>query len=349
LKAQFDLLDHVPLGVVVCDEELQAFFWNTCIEDWTGIRREEIVGKPVGSFFPRLNTERYRTRLKLLIEGGPPVIFSYQLNGCVFPHRDPKRIERIQHVTATNFLGKDGKRYILLAVEDRTEVSARIRAARQELAKRIETEAVLRKSVEEKENLMRELNHRVKNNLNMILSLINLQKDSAQEGPMREALDDLDGRIRSFSVLHEAMHKQDASAMIRIDEYLEKIIRELFESLKPPFSTAGLTMDIAQLELPFHTALYLGLIASESLTNAVKYGLGSYGDGTVSIKLAKTPSGGEMSITDNGPGFPQGFDPAGGESLGVKLIQLLTEELGGKARFESAPGARIVVTFNIDT
>lgn len=349
MRSRFSLFDHVPVGVIVCDEEMNTCFWNVCIEDWTGIRRSEIIGKPLVSFFPRFATDRYRERLKLLIAGGPPVIFSYQLNGCVFPHRDSMRIERVQHVTATSFTEKDGKRYVLLAVEDRTEVSSRIRAARLELAKRIETEQVLQKSADEKEYLMRELNHRVKNNLNMILSLISLQKDSAVSGPMRAALDDLDGRIRSFSVLHETLHKRDASATIRIDEYLETIVRELFESMKPAYSTAELRIDIQPVELPFQTALYLGLIASEALTNAMKYGLKPSGDGTVSISLAGNGSGGVLRVTDDGPGFPQGFDPEKGDSLGIKLIRLLAEELGGEAEFESVPGARISLEFNTGT
>ena len=348
MQTYFDLLDHVPVGIAVCDKALDIRFWNVCIEDWTGIRREEIVGKALVSYFPRFSSERYQSRLKLLLDGGPPVIFSYQLNGCVFPHRDAKRIERVQHVTATSFLGKNKERYILLAVEDRTEVSARIRAARCELAKRMTTENSLRQSINEKENLMRELNHRVKNNLNMIISLINMQRDSADSGPLRAALNDIDSRIRSFSVLHETMQR-DSDKTIRLDEYLDTIVGELFESLKPNYSNATLEIDIEPIERPFQEALYLGLIASEALTNAMKYSLSPSGDGRIRLTLKKKGTCLEMIVQDDGPGFPKGFAPETGDSLGVKLIRLLAEELGGEARLESDQGARIVVAFNIDT
>lgn len=348
-SAPFRLFDHVPTGIFVCGEDLGVVFWNSTMEDWTGLHRGEALGEPLPSLFPRFASDSFKARLDLLREGGPPVIFSYQLNGCIFPHRDPKRIERVQHVTAAGFTDEDGRRLLLFAVEDRTEVASRIRAARSELARRIETEESLRKSVDEKEFLMRELNHRVKNNLNMISSLINLQKDSVVEDSLRSVLDDLNGRIRSFATLHESMHQKDARSTLKLDDYLGTIALDLFETVKPSYSNARLDIDLEEIERPFQEALYMGLIVSEALTNAMKYGLGPAGDGRISIRLRSRGRELELEIADDGEGFPQGFDAETTESLGVKLIWLLAGELKGKARFVSEKGARVVVSFNTDS
>jgi two-component sensor histidine kinase len=349
MSAFFGMLDHVPVGIAVCGCRMDVRFWNACIEDWTGIGRAEIQGLRLDSFFPRLASERYRSRLELLLEGGPPVIFSYQLNGCLFPHRTPGSFERVQHVTVTGFQDEGGERLLLVAVEDRTEVSKRIRAARAELAKRIQIESELRKSVEEKEYLMRELNHRVKNNLNMIVSLIGLQKLALGSGDLLPVLEDLESRVRSFASLHEALHKRDAGTTIAVDEYLRAVIGEIMASLKPTDSSLDLVTDFDPVELHYRDALYLGLIASETVTNSLKYGRKDSGGGTIRISLKKNGSACIMAVEDDGPGFPPDRAPGTEESLGLNLVRLFAEELGGEAAFSSGPGAKVSVYFNTGT
>jgi len=353
MKNEYALFDHVPLGIIVCSRDQTVRFWNSCMEDWTGIPRQEIAGKSLPSFFPRLNEARYRKRLDLLLEGGPPIIFSYQLNGCLLPHRDPHRLERVQHITATSFLGKDQERLALLAVEDRSEVSARIRSARLELIKRIQTEETLRKTIAEKEFLMRELNHRVKNNLSMILSMISLQQETVESESFRSTLEDLDGRIRSFSLLHEMLYKSPDTTNIRLDIYIGNIVREMFESLRNPDSGAVLETEIETIELPFQSALYLGLIASEALTNAMKYALNDRGGGFISISVRALSDGMiELRVRDDGPGFNPGIDPMSGDSLGMKLIRLLATELKGELAFNTddnsttKSGVELIVRFS---
>jgi two-component sensor histidine kinase len=262
-------------------------------------------------------------------------------------------MERVQHITATFFLDKDQDHLALLAVEDRSEVSARIRSARQELAKRIETEETLRKAIAEKEFLMRELNHRVKNNLSMILSMISLQQETVESESFRSTLEDLDGRIRSFSLLHEMLYKSPDTTNIRLDIYVGNIVREMFESLRNPDSGAVLETEIEAIELPFQSALYLGLIASEALTNAIKYAINNRSGGFITISVKALPEGLiELRVRDDGPGFKPGLDPMSGDSLGMKLIRLLATELKGKLSFNTADdssansGVELLVRFS---
>jgi len=347
----FELLDHVPLGIIVCGQDQLVRFWNLTMEDWTGIPALEIAGQSLAAFFPRLGEERYRTRLALVREGGPPAIFSYQINGCLFPHRDPRKLRRVQHATATHFRSDGGEVLVMITVEDRSEVSRRITSARAELASRIETEATLRTAVAEKEFLMRELNHRVKNNLNMILSLIQLQKETPGAETFRPALEDLENRIRSFAVLHQTMHRGGNPRAVQLDEYLGEIAQEVFDSLKNPQGEASLRVSVQPIVRPFRDALYLGLIISEAITNSMKYAVGrrvpTATGSAISVSLKEGSDGGfELTVSDDGPGFPPSLNPLEGESLGLKLIQLLVAEMGGTLAFRNGPGAELVVSLS---
>lgn len=354
MSPSFELFDRVPVGIVVMDSGRRVKFWNLCIEHWTGIPRGDILHRPLTDFFPRFGEDRYRTRLELVQAGGPPAIFSYQINGSLFPHRDPRKMRRIQHATATHLRSEAGEDLVMIALEDRTEVAQRIASARAEVATRIETERVLRTAVKEKEFLLRELNHRVKNNLNMILSLIQLQKDGIGGDKFAATLEDLENRVRSFAILQDAMHRGGNPQAVRLDEYLGDIAAQVFDALKRPQSEVVLKVVVQPISRPFKDALYLGLIICEAITNSMKYAVGHFGEtgreGTcVSIELKGSvfPEAGlVLKISDNGPGFPQGMNPLEGESLGLKLLQLLVSELDGTLAFGPGPGATIVVTLN---
>jgi len=344
----FSAFDLVSIGVAVTDTSLRIRFWNTCLEDWTGRSRESVLGREIAEILPRLAEKQYQSRLGLLLESGAPLIFSHQLHGSLFTGRDPLRQERVQHTTVTSFKDPEDTPHLLFSVEDRTEVSLRTRSARQELELRVKTEKALRNALAEKDFLMREINHRVKNNLNMILSIINLQRSSADSEAFSHGLNDLEGRIRTFSSLHEALYRQDRADIIAMDDYLYRVCDDLFHSLRAPGSRARLICSLQPLELPPRLALHIALLTVEALTNSIKYGIAGRNDGTISVSL-NVQDGGEarLVIEDDGPGFADPETPGGGSSLGMSLLGIFAEELGGRLTLENAPGARVSVQFSI--
>lgn len=201
MSADFSILDRMPVGALVVARDMTIRYWNPCMEDWTGIKRTETAGRRLTEFYPVLAEKRYEARFSSVFDQGTPVILTYRLHGNLFPNRDASCMERVYHtsVTCMDF----DERLALFTVEDRTEVSNRIKEAREELGRRVETEKLLRAALEEKNVLFREIHHRVKNNLNTIISLINLQTDSIDDEPTRAHLLDLESRIQSFSLLHE--------------------------------------------------------------------------------------------------------------------------------------------------
>lgn len=358
MTGAFGILDHVPLGIAVLGRDLRVLAWNACMEDWTGVGKAEAEGRALDGLYPRFADPRYRSRLDLLLEGGPPVIFSYQLNGCLFPHRDPARGERVQHVTATTFSdpaargnAEDGDdRRILLSVEDRTEVSLRVRAARAEVEKRRESEEELRRALAEKVFLMKEIDHRVKNNLAMVLGVIELQKERAGSLEHREDLEDLGGRIRSFVALHEALYRGPSARWVRADEYLDAVLLDFFETLEKPGCRAVLEIRAEPVRLDVKTALYAALVAVEGLTNAMKHATAGRTEASIRIALERTGDGSiELRVEDDGPGFTPGRNPLDSDSLGLKLARMLAEELGGGLAFGPGPGARLIASFSTGT
>jgi PAS domain S-box-containing protein len=127
VEQQFGVLDHVPVGVFVLREDFSVLFWNSCLEDWTGISRSKILGTNIGDHFPHLNEPKYTSRLQNIFEGGPPTIFSSQLHKYIIPALLPNGQSRIQHstVTAVRALNDPGF-YALFVIQDVTDLTNRI-------------------------------------------------------------------------------------------------------------------------------------------------------------------------------------------------------------------------------
>jgi signal transduction histidine kinase len=128
VEQQFGVLDHVPVGVFVLREDFFVLFWNSCLEDWTGIPRSKIVDTNIGVHFPHLNEPKYASRLQNIFEGGPPTIFSSQLHKYIIPAvLLPNEQSRIQHTTVTAVRAPNGSEfYALFVIQDVTDLTNRI-------------------------------------------------------------------------------------------------------------------------------------------------------------------------------------------------------------------------------
>lgn len=340
---EYALLDKIPVGFFMIAPDFEVVVWNSCFEDWTGIDRESVLGKDIRDVFPRLREMRYHSRLVKLFEDGMPVILSYQLNGDLFSSNSKEHPDRIHHCTITSVSGERGP-LALFAIEDRTEVAMRTRVARVELLMRYEIERELRSALDEKVTLMNELNHRVKNNLNMVRSLVSLEIDGVRDARSREVFKDLDVRISSIALLHEMLYKTDIAEGISLDGYLKPLCRNILATFLPAESGIALDLEIAPVMASTDVTLHLGLIVSELMTNAIKYGITDRADGRISVSLAAGNRCVVLEVSDDGPGFPEGFDQAASQSLGMKLVYMITRQMKGKVELRSGTGSRIRIT-----
>lgn len=335
--AEAPVLELLPVGIITVDRDWVIRLWNRTLAEWTGIQPGDALGRDLGAVLPHFSERRYLSRLEDLMEGGPPVVFSYQLHGELFPDRGGRGPRRVRYCTASSLPGASG---ILFAVEDRTEVVALVREARAEVGRRLAVEEELRSALAAKEMLIREASHRVKNNLAMVVSLISLDSGQSRDPGVQAILADLASRIDSIALIHELLYKGEIGADVGLDAYLEKLCATIVGA----FAGDGLGVELrTQLEparLDLDSTLYVGMITSELVTNCLKYGRQPGKALALDVRLQRKPDGAclELLVADNGPGFPGEGMPSSG-SLGWSLVTMLVGELGGRIEVLPGPGA----------
>lgn len=353
-KFNYDLFDYSPVGMCVIDKDLRIVHWNSCLEDWTRMNRTEILGTDLRDFCPRFREEYYRKRIESVFSSGAPVIFSPQLHQGLFPIRLYDGTFQIQQIKLTTLPPTpSGKPHALFSIEDATELFRKIHdyrheheTARSEIRLRIEAEEELRRSLEMKDFLIREIHHRVKNNLSMVASLIGLQDQNLYDQRDRSVLEELRGKIRSISLVHEKLYAGTDLKTINIHEYLTDLLPVLCNTSLPPDRGIWITSNIAPVDVSLDTAIPIALIVTELFINSVKYAFPQNRKGTIAVFFTHTDNSHfTLSVKDDGIGLPEDFDFTKTEALGSKLILTFARQLNGTVQIIPGPGTEIHITF----
>lgn len=190
-------------------------------------------------------------------------------------------------------------------------------------------EEELRSAVSEREHLLREIHHRVKNNLQIVVSLLNLEMGTLSNPEQAAALNSSMERIRSMGLVHETLYGQSRLDEVDLGDYTG----HLLDYLSSSYGRHGTSIErrIASIKLSLDQALPCGLILNELITNAFKYGVGDRSGAQLIVSLTEEPAFLVLSVEDDGPGFSPDIDPLISHSLGVSLVRSLAEQLGGKA------------------
>ncbi|MCF7935338.1 MAG: hypothetical protein K9L28_03205 [Synergistales bacterium] len=202
----------------------------------------------------------------------------------------------------------------------------------------------LQQSVEEKEALLREVHHRVKNNLQVVSSLLHLQMDTLNEGAAREALMESRNRVKSMSLVHERLYRSQRLSSINVPEYLKALERHIRTSYEARSGNIKTMVEGGPVELDVDSAISAGLLVTELLSNAFKHAFPDGRSGTVCVRVtAEGQSEVVLSVEDDGIGLPPGFDVEQTETLGLKMVTLLARQLNGSLDVEGPPGVRYTV------
>jgi len=211
---------------------------------------------------------------------------------------------------------------------------------------RCQAEAALRASLEEKEALLKEVHHRVKNNLQIVTSLLSLQSNRESQSSVKTALCDMQSRVRAMALLHEALYRSASLAQIDFGAYAHNLCAQLARSYQQSPQTVRLIVDIAELRLDLERSVPCGLIISELVTNAFKHAFPDSRSGEIRVTSHGVDSAEvEICIADNGVGLPHGFDLKKSRSLGLQLVSRLAEQLGGAVRWQPGAGADFRIRF----
>jgi PAS domain S-box-containing protein len=206
----------------------------------------------------------------------------------------------------------------------------------------------LEKSLNEKETLLQEIHHRVKNNMTVISSLLGLQITSVSDEKAKEALQDSRNRVHTMSTVHETLYRSDNLAFVNIQTYLSELGKTIIQS----YSTDKVNMNIEaeNILIGVKQASTLGLIVNELISNSLKYAFPDVGNDEINLSVKKLDKELELIVEDNGVGIPDGVDLKNSSTLGLKLVYTLVEnQLDGSIGMESENGTKYIIKFNIET
>ena len=229
---------------------------------------------------------------------------------------------------------KIGKQSLLLAIV-------------RDITERKQAEEKIKKSLHEKEMLLKEIHHRVKNNLQIISSLLYLQTNELKNEHVLNIITESQNRIRSMAMIHEKLYKSKDIARIAFSEYIQDLTTFLYRSYSLNSDIVKLKMDTGDVLLDIDSAIPCGLIINELVTNTLKYAFPQNRKGEINIKFfSKNNKDFEFIISDNGVGLPDNFQLETCESLGLRLVNNLVDQLNGNMEINKEGGTTFRITFS---
>jgi two-component sensor histidine kinase len=236
---------------------------------------------------------------------------------------------------------------LLSSVRAALRSRARQYQVRDELAQRRKTEQELKATLQENNGLLREVHHRVKNNLQVISSLIDLQKGYVADPAQRAVFADLGDRVRAMSVIHERLYNAGNLAEIDFAAYARSLLQTLWQAHGSLAAKVRLNLALEPVTLPIEPSVPLGLILNELATNVLKHAFQGRATGEMTVRLGRDPPSGEVSLSvrDDGVGLPPDLDWRQSSSLGWRLVHLLVRQLRGSVELNNESGTEFRVTF----
>jgi two-component sensor histidine kinase len=214
-----------------------------------------------------------------------------------------------------------------------------------ELAARKANETALEKALAERTLLLREIHHRVKNNLQTVSSILSLQRLRVDDPETTRELDATAGRVASMGLLHQMLYGNDRYSTIRIDDYLAALADQIRDAYANTAAIIEFRISIAPEKTNVETALPCGLIVNEALTNSLRHAFAGRKQGRVELALGKQPDGRFLlRISDDGPGMRARLEKPRG--VGTKLIDALVHQLDGSLTIESRQGTEYMIRFS---
>lgn len=209
-------------------------------------------------------------------------------------------------------------------------------------------EEQLKESLKEKEILLKEVHHRVKNNLQVISSILNLQSSYVKEESTLNILKESQNRIKSMAFIHESLYQTNDFSQINFSEYVISLSQNLVHSYEVFDNFVNLKLQVKDVSLNLDQSIPCGLLINELISNALKYAFPNNKKGTITIALAEKDNKVYLNVKDNGVGLPNNIDYRDTDSLGLQLVMTLTEQLDGTIELDNTKGANYSITFKKD-
>lgn len=273
-----------------------------------------------------------------VLSDGDPGLRQDYVSQVLVPIRSNEQIVGLIH------LGSRQKNFFTLeSVEYLEGIAGHLGAA---LARR-RADELIRVALHENEALLREVHHRVKNNLQVIVSLLRLEAGRSNQAATRTVLTEMKGRIRSMAQLHETIYRTGVFDEVDLAVYLKQLATELFRSVGGLTGAVRLRLDLESVRVELDQAIPCGLIVNELITNCLKHGFPDARSGAIRIESRALEGGarGWLRVADDGVGLPAAFDLKALPSLGLQLVSDLVSQIDGRLEIEPGPGTAVTITF----
>jgi len=317
------LVENIPERIFVKDAALAYVSCNEHYASDLGIASDAIAGKTDFDFYPRDLAEKYRASDRSVLESGVTSLVEerYPVRGTeswVSTIKTPVKDE------AGNVIG------ILGIFHDITE--------------RRNAEEKVVESLNEKTVLLREIHHRVKNNLQIIISLVNLQMRQLDDERLKQVMAETQNRVRAMALVHEKLYQSEDLSSIDLTGYTRYLVTHLFEFYGVNPRQIVLNLEGGKILIDINTAIPLGLIINELASNALKHAFPHGKTGTLSVLVREEEKILSLAVKDDGAGLPADLDWKNTESLGLRLVISLVEQLDGTIRLDRNHGTAFFIT-----
>jgi len=315
-------INCLPGLFYVANEKGQLIRWNKNMVDILGFSDEELPNINPMDFYAPEDREIAKQKIGEIMEKG---------NAATELHLITKEGKKMPYFITGKHFSDRGHDYIVGMSID--------------ISKRKEAEEEIKKSLEEKEVLLSEVHHRVKNNLAVISGLMELQKEVTEDSNASIALNDSQMRVHTIAMIHEKLYQNENLSKIKFNDYIQDLTRLIRQSHKEYRRNINVLYDLDDVYLNVNQAIPCGLILNEVINNAFEHAFNNRNSGTISIAFKKTDQKYHLSIADNGVGFPDNFCSLS-ESLGLTLIRTLARQLGAKIKLKSKEGVSYTILFD---
>lgn len=321
------VVESAPSAMVMINHSGVIEMVNAQAERVFGYKRVELLGQPVEMLVP----ERFR-------RNHPQLRQSF--------YSDPQ--SRPMGAGRDLFgLRKDGSEFPveigLNPIE--TEDGPMVLSAIVDISDRKQKEEKIQSALKEKDVLLGEIHHRVKNNLQIVHSLLDLQCNNIEDPAVQQMLKDSQNRIRSMSVIHQTLYQSNDFAAVDLSNVIGLIANSLLTSFGIDDGRVTLQISAKEIPLSINKAIPCGLIINELVTNSLKHAFPQQRSGAISIRLEETVGHVCLTVEDDGVGIPEEVNPGAGATLGLQLVNLLSEQIGGILTLNRAGPTRFALSF----
>ncbi|MGB1757389.1 MAG: histidine kinase dimerization/phosphoacceptor domain -containing protein, partial [Pseudomonadales bacterium] len=356
LQLYIESLEQATDCVVIANAQREILFANHAIETLHGMTPTEALGRDLITVLARNSSEQDHIARILdqlgRFEGevaGPPSspdqtteVTIALVQGAKLSEAAVVSISRdITQRKQTEAELADHQKNLESLVADRSI------ALQREISEHKEARSDLAASLVEKELLLKEVHHRVKNNMQVISSLLNMQADAQEDLVLSNLLGESQQRIKSMSLIHESLYQSDDLLEINFEDYIRTLATGLCRFYTIPGVEVQLDIVVDEVALGLDTAVPCGLIINELISNSLKHGFNDHNGraAVIDVHFVKDQGKFRLRISDNGAGLPEDFDLGRSGSMGMEIVDILTQQLEGRLSYQSNAGAQFLIEF----